>query len=132
MKLAVIDPQKDCRWDDYIIRHPLSSVYHHSLWGLLIEKTYKRAKPHYFAFFDEQDKINGIIPGFISHNIFSNKAFISLPMATYCDPLFDCDEAMRQALSLLIKEQSEYKAIELHSRNNYSMLNELKFQQLEQ
>ncbi len=130
MKLILIDPLADNRWDNYIHQHPRGSVYHHSCWYLLIRKTFKRAQPHYLASVDRHGNLLGVLPGFISANIFSWRSLVCLPLATYCDPLFSSEQALDAGLNQLVfgPYATRFEAIELHACRYYPVLSELQFQ----
>jgi hypothetical protein len=132
MTIQVINPIDDLRWDNFIAEHPLSSIYHHSSWKLLIESTFKKLHPYYIASFDKQGNIEGVLPSFISSTVFSGTHIISLPLATYCDPLFYSEKDLHQSLNALIKKwkTEDIKFIELRSIKDHRIIKELKFEEL--
>ena len=132
MIIRQVNPLEDKRWDNYISEHPLSSIYHHSHWKLLIESTFKNLRPYYIALFDNQGEIKGVLPSFISNKVYSSTHIISLPLACHCDPLFYSDDAMYQTLNTLIKklEMEGIKFIEIRSSRNHQVIEDLRFRGL--
>ena len=86
-KLKVINPEIDKRWDEFVIRHPQGSIYHHSAWGNILRLTYKYI-PFYVALErSETGEFEGIVPFMLVKSRLTGKRLISLPFAAYCNPL---------------------------------------------
>ncbi len=99
MKVLEVDPQSYIQWDQFLINHPGAEIYHHSLWKELIQLSFRRLEPKYLVVVNGDGKLIGITPGFISSKLLSNRLYLSLPMASYCDPLFQS----KNAEAMLIK-----------------------------
>ena len=84
--IKIIDPVTDARWDAYIARADGGSVFHHSAWKRVIEKTY-RARPLYLAACNGAGDIGCGMPFFLTSGMLTGKALVSLPFSDYCDVL---------------------------------------------
>ena len=84
--VKIIDPVTDARWDAYIARADGGSVFHHSAWKRVIEKTY-RARPLYLAACNGAGDIGCGMPFFLTSGMLTGKALVSLPFSDYCDVL---------------------------------------------
>lgn len=132
MAIQLINPTDDYRWDAFLEEHPSSSIYHHSLWKLLIESTFKRLHPYYIASFNKNNEICGVLPSFVSDKLFSKKYIISLPLASHCDPLFYSNDEMCQSLNDIIKkcEIEDIQFIEIDCLKKHTPLEDLQFKEL--
>ncbi len=83
--IKIIDPVTDARWDAYIARAG-GSVFHHSAWKRVIEKTY-RARPLYLAACNGDGDVGCGMPFFLTSGMLTGKALVSLPFSDYCDVL---------------------------------------------
>lgn len=85
--IKVVDPINDGRWDEFVIKNPAGSIYHHSLWGKILQKTYG------FSFFyvalenKETGSISGGVPFMYIQSKITGKRLVSLPYTTYCGRL---------------------------------------------
>ena len=129
MAIEVINPTEDARYDNFVREHPASTIYHHSAWKLLIESTFKSVSPYYLASYDKYGNMNGMLPGFISNKAFSNKKYISLPLATHCDPLFYSDDVYQKCIQYLLQNgiHNDVDLIELYCLNQKQLLKDERF-----
>jgi hypothetical protein len=86
-RISAIDPLKDTRWGDFVQKHPMSSVYHHSAWFNLINSTFNYLPRCYALIDDETGCLKGVFPFMTSSSVLKRGRLVSLPYATYCDPL---------------------------------------------
>jgi CelD/BcsL family acetyltransferase involved in cellulose biosynthesis len=87
VRLQVIDPETDKRWDEFVDGQRLGSIYHHSAWGKVLESTYRYGR-FYVALENEQTgKLEGIVPFLSVESRLTGKRLVSLPFTTYCDRL---------------------------------------------
>lgn len=83
-------------WDSFVDAHPFGSVYHHSGWHMVMEKTYGFST-EYHIIYDGDNKIQAAIPSVTLRNPFGRKRLISYPFSDRCDPL--------------VKDRQEYLAL---------------------
>ena len=86
-RIATIDPLTDRRWDDFVLNSPKSSVYHHSAWIDLIASTFPYSPSCYALIEKETDILKGLLPFMVSSSLLKRGHLVSLPYASYCDPL---------------------------------------------
>lgn len=86
MKIYVLDPLMDSRWDELVTRHPCSSVFHHRGWLEALVRTYGY-EPYVLtsAPFGEPLE-NGIVVCRVSSWITGTR-LVSLPFSDHCEPL---------------------------------------------
>lgn len=92
--VRLVDPSKDERWDAFLDRAARSSVFHHSLWKAVIERSFP-ARPLYLAVEDDANTIKWGMPFFLKKSMITGNALISLPFSDYCDILSADEEEFR-------------------------------------
>ncbi len=93
MKIHVLDPLADTRWDELVARHPNASVFHQRGWLEALARTYGY-EPYVVtsAPFGEPLE-NGIVVCRVS-SWMTGTRLVSLPFSDHCEPLLSkCDEA---------------------------------------
>lgn len=86
-RFIIINPETDKRWDAYVMAHPLGTIYHHSAWLRVIEKTY-HYQPFMVAVEDpDYGRLEGIAPFFRIDSGITGKRLVSLPFTSYCELL---------------------------------------------
>ena len=86
MKVHVLDPLLDSRWDDLVAWHPSASVFHHRGWLEALVRTYGY-EPYVLTgtpFGEPLD--NGILVCRVSSWITGTR-LVSLPFSDHCEPL---------------------------------------------
>lgn len=96
----VIDPTEDPRWDAFVLKHPLGSLFHHSVWKQLIEKTY-HYEPHYLILENGNHGLRAGLPAFVVRSLLTGRRMVSLPFADCCDPLVDNQEDLDWLINAL-------------------------------
>ena len=82
----IIDSKTDPRWDRFVHEHPNGTVYHHSLWMEVLQKTFGH-EPVHLILEDGNQQITGILPLMITRGLFGEKKLECLPLTTYCHNL---------------------------------------------
>ena len=98
-----IDVLHDARWDRFVMQHPLGTIYHHSCWQNIIQRTYGYA-PFYFACIDENANVQAAIPFFYIDSWLTGKRVVSLPFSHFCDPLVSSRSEFEQIFHALQKQ----------------------------
>jgi hypothetical protein len=100
-------------WDEYIQRHPDSSVYHLYAFRNVIEKEYGH-KSNYLILKDENE-IKGVLPLYLIPSPFTGKAVVSLPFCDYGGVLADTAEFEKLLINeaITICKKSGMKYVEL-------------------
>ena len=97
MRATTIDPISDNRWDDFVMRHPESTIFHHSAWAQVLRDRY-RCSPTYYVLENERGEISAAAPFFQIQSPLTGKRLACLPCSEYCFPLAYSDEDVRQLL----------------------------------
>jgi hypothetical protein len=104
-----IDPVKDSRWSEFILRHPSSSVFHTSEWLRALQQTYGFT-PFVLTASPLGTKIENGIPFCRVNSILTGKRLVSLPFSDHCQPL--SADKLFKVLPEICREQN-LKYIEL-------------------
>ncbi len=120
MKINVINPSHDSRWDEFIKKHPLGCVFHHSAWKEVIENTFPQVKPFYFIVEDANGSIRGGIPLFFVKSWITGSRLVSLPFSLYCDPLIYSKEIFKLLLDGIVSKQREFGAAFVAIRTRFA------------
>ena len=118
-RIATIDPLTDRRWDDFVLNSPKSSVYHHSAWIDLIASTFPYSPSCYALIEKETDILKGLLPFMVSSSLLKRGHLVSLPYASYCDPLVPT-EMLEKILEYAILKHQGSPQIELKLRKNFA------------
>jgi Acetyltransferase (GNAT) domain len=88
VKIHVLDPLEDRRWDELVARHPRASVFHQRGWLEALNRTYGY-EPYVLttAPFDEPLE-NGVAVCRVSSWITGTR-LVSLPFSDHCEPLLN-------------------------------------------
>lgn len=128
MKIKHYDsfPFKD--WDNYVLSHPDSNVYHLSGWKNVIEKTYGH-KTYYLAATDSKEKIVGVLPlVHLKHILFGN-SLVSMPFVDICGILSNNEdvESILIDYALDLGRRLQVKSIELRQSKRLNFFDKGQF-----
>lgn len=138
-KVKIIDPLKDPRWDRFVLEQKeptifYHSVFHHSAWAELLQKSFKHMQSMYFILEDDKNQIAGGIPLFLVKSRLTGNRLVSVPFASACIPLvsnLEDFEQLTQAITEKLKEhQCSYLAMKMRDHSdllNNSMLKKFRY-----
>jgi len=123
-EVKIINPLSDVRWDSFVQNHPHGTIYHHSSWMTVIDRTYDHVRPLCFAIEDEQRNIRAAIPCFIVKSKLTGTRIVSLPFSSYCDPLVGDKKDFVILLDGIIQEAENISAsyYELRAFRNQDLI----------
>lgn len=111
-KIKVINPKSDKRWDEFVLKHPMGSIYHHSSWGNVLKSTFGHI-PFYIALENSKTgKFEGILPFMLIDSMITGKRLVSLPFTSYCCQLVPESE-LENAIRFALKNHSDIDYLEL-------------------
>jgi lipid II:glycine glycyltransferase (peptidoglycan interpeptide bridge formation enzyme) len=118
VKIQIIDPITDSRWDEFVSSQKHSTIFHTSAWARVIREAY-RYSPRYYVL-ENADRFQAAIPFYFVRSILTGKRLVCLPFSDYCWPLGE-DEA--DITSLLNSARQEIEAgkasyLEIRGGNN--------------
>jgi CelD/BcsL family acetyltransferase involved in cellulose biosynthesis len=115
--VRVIDPAVDGRWDAYVDNVPASSVFQHSSWKTVIERTFG-GTPLYLAAGDGSGPLRAAIPFFLKKGLMTGTSLVSLPYADYCDILAGDPDTFRELWRAAVDlgERHGARSIEVRAR----------------
>jgi CelD/BcsL family acetyltransferase involved in cellulose biosynthesis len=88
MNIYSINPLSDSRWDDFIARHPMASVFHERGWLEALNRTYG-FEPFALTSTDGGKPLaNSLVLCRVLSCITGNR-LVSLPFSDHCEPLLD-------------------------------------------
>jgi CelD/BcsL family acetyltransferase involved in cellulose biosynthesis len=88
MQIHQFNPLADSRWDDFLARHPHSSVFHQSGWLKALEQTYGYEPSVLTNAQPGQPLADGIVMCRVS-SWMTGSRLVSLPFADHCEPLLN-------------------------------------------
>lgn len=124
--VTTISPISDKRWDDFVIKHPASTIFHHSVWARVLRDRYQY-EPMYYVVEDDRSNITAAAPIFpIRTRLIGNK-LLCLPCSEYCYPLANSSESLVPLMTVLKAEVDSSKAsfIEFRGWNGLATPDEL-------
>lgn len=120
--VSLVDPLADERWDAFVDRTEGASIYHHSCWKAVIERTFG-ARPFYLAIEDGTNSLKWGMPFFLKKSLLTGNALMSLPFSDYCDVLAGDEEEFESVWekALAIAHEQGARYIELRTRAGKGM-----------
>lgn len=110
MRIHIIDPSSDSRWNDFVEKHPFGCIFHHSAWKEVLEKTFPQLKSFYFIAEDSDAFIRSAIPFFWVNSWITGSRLVSLPFSLYCDPLVETQEVFNLLINAVMEKQRQINA----------------------
>jgi CelD/BcsL family acetyltransferase involved in cellulose biosynthesis len=86
VKISVIDPTTDGRWEEFIASQKHSTVFHTAAWARVIKEAYGYF-PRYYVLENEAGQLRAAIPFYLVQSVLTGKRLICLPFSDYCSPL---------------------------------------------
>ena len=83
--VKMLDPLVDSGWNDFVLRHPLSSVFHTREWLQSLHLTYGY-RPIVFTTSTSNELHNGVVFADVRSWV-TGRRLVSLPFSDHCDPL---------------------------------------------
>ena len=116
MDFDVIDPRRDERWDDFVLSHPNSSVFHTSSWARVLTESYGY-EPKYLVR-RSNGKFETAIPVMEVRGALCGRRAVSLPFSDYCDPLIGGETSLSEVLDglRLHGKASGWRSFEVRQR----------------
>lgn len=105
MRVSVIDPTMDSRWDEFVYSQEHSTIFHTSAWARAIQEAYGYL-PRYYVLENEDGQIKAVIPFFLVQSRLTGNRLVCLPFSDYCYPLGD-DSAHISLLINMAKQEIE-------------------------
>ena len=96
-------------WDHFVEHHPLGTIYHHSSWQRVIQRTYGY-KPLYHLILRDGSDIEAAISSLHVKSWLTGNRIISYPFSDTCDPLIETSEQLDALLKALEKSRTELNA----------------------
>jgi lipid II:glycine glycyltransferase (peptidoglycan interpeptide bridge formation enzyme) len=109
MKVVTTNTIDPSMWDQFVERHPLGTIYHHSLWQDVIQRTYGY-KPFYHLILRDGSEIEAAISSLHVRSWLTGNRIVSYPFSDTCDPLVETSEQLYALLKALEKTRSELNA----------------------
>jgi len=128
MKISVIDPKEDARWDEFVLNHKFGSIYSLSDWSEILKKSFGY-QPNYIIS-EENGAIKAAIPLMLVKSWLTGKRLVSLPRIPYCDPLVTWGDELKGMLEYIyqIVDESQIQYVEIKTQFNNQLFkdNQLK------
>jgi FemAB-related protein (PEP-CTERM system-associated) len=104
-------------WDDYVLGHPQSTVFHLTSWKRVIERIFGY-KAHYL-FVEENGMIRGVLPLFLVTSPIQGRSLMSLPFAVYGGVCADDEHTARllRAAACRLAEDRNVDYLELREQH---------------
>jgi len=101
-----IDPLKDPRWDEFVERHPRSSLFHSTEWLKALARTYQYQPVAYTTSPARHDLENAVVFCEVESWLTGDR-LVSLPFSDHCEPLASSAAKLDKLLSSIAHSASE-------------------------
>jgi hypothetical protein len=118
-----VNPISDRRWENFVARHPHSSIFHTTGWLLALQRTYGFEPVVYTTSPPGEELTNGLAFCRVSSWI-TGRRLVSLPFSDHCDPLLDGGSSGAGLFEELGKKLlgQHWRYIEVRPRSGVSVL----------
>lgn len=116
LKLSILNPLVDTRWDDFATRHPRGTVFHQRAWIEALVRTYGYEPAVLTSAAAGEPLRNGVLLCRVS-SWMTGTRLVSLPFADHCELLLHDDSEFRQFSNWLREEcrSREWSYVETRS-----------------
>jgi CelD/BcsL family acetyltransferase involved in cellulose biosynthesis len=119
MNVSQFNPLTDPRWDEFVVQHPESSIFHTSAWLRALQQTYGY-EPVAFTTTRPGIPLQDALVFCWVQSWLTGSRLVSLPFSDHCQPLVDGSESSVAILSFL-------QSMRPHKRWNYVEIRPLRF-----
>ncbi len=109
MKLITTNTVDQTQWDHFVERHPMGTIYHHSLWQGVIQKTYGYL-PLYHMITENSGQPRAAISSVFVKSLLTGNRIISFPFSDICDPLVESSEELQALLKAVGRSRTQLNA----------------------
>lgn len=113
-----LSPEDDTRWDTFVATHRLGLVYHLSAWRRALEDAFPHIRGNFLALtHPDTGEIQAGLPVYTVKSWLLGNRIVSIPFASFCDPLISTPEEFQLLLAQVQKfaERSKSRRIEIRS-----------------
>ncbi len=100
LKTVLLHALERDRWDAFVRRHALGTVYHLSCWRDVLERSFRHIRGQIIAV-RENDRIVAGLPVYFVRSLVTGKRMVSAPFALVCSPLVSGDADLAAILGIL-------------------------------
>jgi hypothetical protein len=105
------------KWDDFVMSHPLGSIYHLSGYKKVLEESFSHIKGEIVAICDEETReITGGLPVYHVESKITGKRWVSAPFTNFCEPLTNDPGDAKRLLEYLVEIYHQEKPSYLEVR----------------
>lgn len=113
MAVYQIDPLKDARWEEFLLRDSRASAFHSTDWLRTLNRAYGYEPVVFTTSAPGRELTNGI-PFCYVRSWLTGRRLVSLPFSDHCEPLADSPGMLNEILTTLVMEQGgRLKYVEL-------------------
>jgi hypothetical protein len=103
VKVDIIDPTTDSRWDEFVTRQQQGTIFHTSAWARVILETYGYL-PRYYVLENEAGQFRAAVPFYLIRSRLTGERLVCLPFSDYCYPLGEDGNDIALLIKLAKKE----------------------------
>jgi len=100
-----LSPDHEAKWDAFVDSHPLGLVYHLSAWKRVLEEAFPHISGRFLALRKNgSESIAAGLPVYRVRSWLLGNRIVSIPFASFCNPLVSNDSQLERLLSEVIEE----------------------------
>ncbi len=117
MRVILVDPMVDGRWDKFVSECPGSTIYHHSSWSRVLQESYGY-QPYCYAV-EEGGELIAVAPFLRVSSWLTGERLTCLPFSDHCFPLSRTAEGAELLLKAVQEEATRQSiSLEVRGRGN--------------
>ena len=132
MEICELKKEDENAWDEYVLTHPSSTVYHQLRWKNVVMRSYGH-KPYYLLA-KEDGKIRGLLPLFLMKNLLFGRKIVSVPFAPYGGAIGDNKEIedflIEHAVNVTKGSDAQYLELRVNIRKDTKLVMDDKYMTL--
>jgi lipid II:glycine glycyltransferase (peptidoglycan interpeptide bridge formation enzyme) len=106
MTIHAVNPLKDTRWREFVLKHPRATVFHSMPWLEALRRTYGY-EPIVFTTSPPSTELKNALVFCKVRSYLTGSRLVSLPFADHCDPLCERIEQLSEMLCWLSSEKEQ-------------------------
>lgn len=115
MRIDIIDPTIDSRWEQFIKEQKHSTIFHTSAWAKVIKSTHGFS-PRYYILENENGQFQAAIPTYYIKSRLTGNRLICLPFSDNCFPILNNEDDILVLLNTINNDISSKMASYLEIR----------------
>ena len=120
MKVIELDQSHEALWEDFVMGHKQSLVFHRAIWRRILSENFN-IKPTYLLCIDRDRNVRAVLPLWFVDGFFFGRRMVSLPFHFFSGPLYTDRHALKEILLEAMKRSRNTRARYLELKMRFAL-----------